>query len=1013
MRLLRVEPDAKFSLIVDRFVPSDVPPYAILSHRWGPGNQEVTYRDLLNGLKDGKSGFRKLQFCRDQAEKDGFEYFWVDSCCIDKSSSAEISESVNSMYKWYKGAQKCYVYFTDVSKTFSTSEIEQSTFQASKWFTRGWTLQELLAPRVVEFFSHEGHYLGDRVSLEKQINAATKISLRALRGEDLFKFSVEEKKSWSESRSTTIEEDRAYALLGIFDVNMPLIYGEGYDRAFIRLQDEIDLHYSSPRIFGYGKCTDNMMISLSLLFCAARWTQEQRKCLQLLGSSGYQDSKEQIPDRLVGTCHWFLQDSRFQTWRDGPSSTLCLAADEGCGKSVIAKSLIDFVFPKAMSCSFFFRNDAQNNANTAVCAFIHQLFLQKPSLIRHAMPEFLVIRSQLSLSFDKLWNIFSSSILDLDEIICVIDGFQACEKQSANLLLQAFESLLEKQRTSGTRHPIIRLFITRRSTNADKEYHPRVITLTDKNTSGLASDILQYIQWKLALLDFGWYDRMNEVEMEILAKEILSISRIDYFSWISVLDTIKGEGYDSKRVVFLAMENECAALIKLFLQLSISLNWGTTDGIDLSVLHVAAKKGNASIVQMLLEHGTMDIDAKDGHNQTPVFQAALHGHHEVVKLLLKGNANIELRDLGGRTPLLVASGNGHESVVGLILENGTVDINDTNAKGYTALLLACKNGQESTAKLLLQAGKADTNARDNRMNRTPLLWAVGNGHESIVKLLLRSASINTNLEDEDGMTALGLAAKLGNPVITKLLLDSKKVDTRRRSREGRSPLSWASENGHFEVVNLLLDAGPKYSWHSSSSHWDASAKPSVAVLGSLFWYGGYLHQPLWLAAENGNEAIVKRLVAFGANIDANSVLGTPLYIAAKKGHTAIVQFLVQTKANVNLRPLNDYSTNRSLQLLTSEEEGWTRKQQLLLGSRLPVEMLLLAKTHGIQYDRTGPALSAACEKGHEEIVKILLNANADVKISGPKKVQPLFLAQKHGHQSIVKLLKNHKPVAKS
>ncbi len=1012
MRLLRVEPNANFSLIVDRFVPSDVPPYAILSHRWEPGNQEVTYRDLLNGLKDGKSGFRKLQFCRDQAEKDGFEYFWVDSCCIDKSSSAEISESVNSMYKWYKGAQKCYVYLTDVSKPLRTSEVEQSTFQASKWFTRGWTLQELLAPRVVEFFSHEGHYLGDRLSLEKQINAATKISPRALRGEDLFKFSVEEKKSWSESRITTIEEDRAYALLGIFDVNMPLIYGEGYDRAFIRLQDEIDLHYSSPRIFGYGKCTAYIMISLSLLSCAARWTQEQRKCLQLLGSSGYQDSKERIPDRLEGTCQWFLQDLRFQTWRDGPSSTLCLTADEGCGKSVIAKSLIDFVFPKAMSCSFFFRNDAQNNANTAVCAFIHQLFLQKPSLIRHAMPEFLVIRSQLSLSFNKLWNIFSSSILDLDEIICVIDGVEACEKQSANLLLKAFDSLIEKQRTSGTRHPIIRLFSTSRGTRAVTEYHPCFITLTDENTPGLAGDILQYIKWRLALLDFGWYHRMTEIEKEILAKEVLSISRINYFSWTSVLDTIRGECYNSKRVIFLATENECTTLIKLFLQINILIDWAATDKNGLSVLHIASKKGHASMVQMLIEHGTMDIDAKDGHNQTPVFHAALHGHHDVVELLLKGNADVELTDLGGRTPLLVASGNGHESVVRLILENETVNINNTNAKGYTPLLLACKNGHESTVKLLLQAGKADTNARDNRMKRTPLLWAVERGHESIVGMLLRYTSINTNLEDQDGMAPLALAAKLGNPVITKLLLDSKKVDTRRTSREGRTPLSWASENDHLEVVNLLLDAGPKYSWHSSS-YWDASANPSVAVLGSLLGYRGYLHQPLWLAAENGNEAIVKRLVAFGANFNANSVLGTPLYIAAKNGHTAIVHFLVQSKANVDLRPLNDYSTNRSLQLLTSEEEGWTRKQQLLLVSRLPVEMLLLAKTHSIQYDRTGPALSAACEKGHEEIVKILLNANADVKISGPKKVQPLFLAQKYGHQSIAKLLKNHKPVAKS
>jgi hypothetical protein len=251
MRLLQRKDGDRYSLT--EFVGDATPRYAILSHTWGPDQEEATFADLEQDACTTKAGYRKLQFCADQAAKDGLRYFWVDTCCIDKSSSAELSEAINSMFAWYRDAAQCYVYLPDVS----TSSLVSSTpaqqhwnraFQQSRWFTRGWTLQELVAPVSLEFFSAEGQRLGNRYSLVQELHSVTGISVEALQGSrPLDQLSVDERMSWAGQRKTKREEDAAYSLLGIFDVHMPLIYGEGRRKAFARLQREIDTASSDAR----------------------------------------------------------------------------------------------------------------------------------------------------------------------------------------------------------------------------------------------------------------------------------------------------------------------------------------------------------------------------------------------------------------------------------------------------------------------------------------------------------------------------------------------------------------------------------------------------------------------------------------------------------------------------------------------------------------------------------------------------------------------------------------------
>jgi hypothetical protein len=243
MRLLRCD---KRGFVLTEDLVTNIPPYAILSHTWGQDTDEVTYKDLVDKVGKDKVGYKKLQFCANQARHHGIEHFWVDTCCIDKSNTIEVQRSINSMFRWYQEATRCYVYLSDVSVTRNRkrksepSETQwKSAFRESKWFTRGWTLQELLAPTSVEFFAQDGQWLGDKQSLEQDIHEVTGIATQALRDNQLSRFDIDERFKWAEKRKTKHEEDWAYCLLGIFGVSMLPNYGEGKDNAVRRLRRKI------------------------------------------------------------------------------------------------------------------------------------------------------------------------------------------------------------------------------------------------------------------------------------------------------------------------------------------------------------------------------------------------------------------------------------------------------------------------------------------------------------------------------------------------------------------------------------------------------------------------------------------------------------------------------------------------------------------------------------------------------------------------------------------------------
>lgn len=248
MHLINVE-----TLELEYFLTENDVAYAILSHRWE--DEEVLYEHMaphgrLQHLARSRRGWTKVTRCCEEARGDSLKYVWIDTCCINKDSSAELQEAINSMFRWYADAKVCYAYLSDIPPNSGSDG-----FTNSRWFTRGWTLQELLAPEIVDFFDTDWGFLGTRRELSKSISQRTRIAERHLLApftdQHRSDVSVAEIMSWAAGRNTSRPEDRAYSLLGLVNVNMPMLYGEG-ENAFIRLQQLILSTSNDQSLFAWG-----------------------------------------------------------------------------------------------------------------------------------------------------------------------------------------------------------------------------------------------------------------------------------------------------------------------------------------------------------------------------------------------------------------------------------------------------------------------------------------------------------------------------------------------------------------------------------------------------------------------------------------------------------------------------------------------------------------------------------------------------------------------------------------
>jgi hypothetical protein len=521
MRLLKYNEDGELTITADLLGKDTIPPYAILSHRWGEDAEELAFEDIARDAGKVQLSCKqippKIQFCGDRARQDGLQYFWVDTCCINKENKAEHSLAIRSMFSWYRDAARCYVYLSDVCSAPCVGDEEavlppwELEFRQSKWFTRGWTLQELLAPSSVEFFSCQGKRLGDKISLARQVHEITGIPCLALEGGPLSQFSINERLQWKGGRVTKQDEDAWYSLSGIFDVEIAPAYSEGAASAFRRLMDEID---------------------------------KTKSCIRDIRHTDPRDDKKRIEDTkgglLADSYRWILDNTAFQEWQNEQHSRLLwVKGDPGKGKTMLLCGIINELqrsMPRTSLLSHFFcqQTDARLNSATAVLrGLLYMLVQQQPSLVSHVRKRHDYAGSNLFedanawVALTEMWtDVLQDPSLNTTHL--VIDALDECVSNLPKLL-----SFITEQSSTSSR---VKWIVSSRNwpdIETQLERAERKVRLSlELNAESVAAAVNIFIRQKVDRLA---QEKQYKEELRHAVLQHLTLNANDTFLWVALV----------------------------------------------------------------------------------------------------------------------------------------------------------------------------------------------------------------------------------------------------------------------------------------------------------------------------------------------------------------------------------------------------------------------------------------------------------------------------------------------
>jgi len=985
MRLLKYNPTGEISLTED--FRSEVPEYAILSHTWG--DEEVLFTDLVEAKGKDKAGHVKIQFCRDRAREDGLQFFWVDTCCINKSDNVELQEAINSMFRWYRDAAKCYVYLSDVSTPpldDSKKSNWEPAFRASRWFTRGWTLQELIAPRSVEFFSREGVRLGDRGSLEQHIHSVTNIPLAALQGSPLSTFSAEERMSWIGQRQTTRKEDRAYSLFGLFNVYLPLLYGEGENNAFRRLRKEID-----PR------------------------REKENQILGRLNASPYEDRKNINPDRVEGTCQWFVSHGRFREWLGSQSSRmLWVSADPGCGKSVLAKHLVDSVLlttkPRVV-CYFFFKDgfSDQINVTIALCCILHQIFKQRRSLLSSAIvDQFDAGGETITQSFSELWKMLINVAKDesAGEIICLLDAVDECESKGRSQLAEALCRLYG----ATTNFNLKFLLTSRPYDEIRRSFQPLdaaelpMIRLSGEDSAEIlkiAGEISIFV--KARAQDLAIRLRLTESEHGVLLQQLMRVPNQTYL-WVHLtLDIIeKAMWVDGDKIV--AITTQLPKTVDEAYDKILSKSGDPEMAVK--ILHIIV----AAVRPLTLVEMGLALALQQGHRS-----------YDDIQLLSEDRLRGNIRDICGLFVTVIDSRIYllHQTAREFLVYNKTSPPQGDPEGLRWKHTLRLQESHRILAEICvwhlllaeLETCPLDENGSPNQhaedhvfLDYSAKNWAThfrklpaGTKKIMIEQILdicdtssnrfrtwFRIYWTTTDTDFPKGFTPLMVASYFGLDTAVGCLrqedgsdLDSQDVTY------WRSALSWASKNG-FDVVVKLLVEGTGFGLGRLKRRFNRGDRVNSV--------DKYRRTPLTYAVWSGNMATVKLLIKAGAKVDVEDEIGgTPLSYAICNGNKQMVEQLVKKKEQV---ASVDSIVEKLLQSAAKK------------GDEAVVKLLVETGRGDINARGTdgATALHWAARRGHEAVIPLLLKSKANVEMKGRMGQTPLAWAIEGDSDASIEML---------
>ncbi|KAF4415639.1 ankyrin repeat domain-containing protein [Fusarium austroafricanum] len=701
-----------------------------------------------------------------------------------------------------------------------------------------------------------------------------------------------------------------------------------------------------------------------------RLSEEQQRCHQLFRlttsskDATYEWYKDRVEERVEGTCMWFLKHDHFQTWLNQESGPLLVSADPGCGKSVLAKYLIDHGLPRSTTiCYFFFKDQDQNTVRQALCALLHQLFSLKPLLIEYAMPQFRKDGQGLINSTESLWKILRNATKNphAGPVIIVLDALDECAESEFTDLMRNVESqfrsdqlgygklkylltcrpydqIVSKFRVLLDAFPNIHIPGEEESETISQEVN-HVITRRINQLAmerRFSTQIKSHLEKRLQetthrtylwiYLVFNYLEKSDfKKTLKGVESAIATLPRSINEAYEQILNKTKEDPIVRKVLSIILAASRPLTLSEMNVAVNIDYTSQSIHDLDLEDdkdfktrlrtwcgLFVSIHQGNIYFIHQTAREFLL----ADLASPTTV-SSALHWHHSIAIQ----EAHAVLAEL---------------CVLYLNYFNSNVSL-PTDANGEAG------HSFDRYTFLKYSAQTWGTHFREARVINgaaiIPFALRICDTGSRSYSVWFRIYWESSDWGTTECFTDLMIVSYYGHRVIVKLLLDKGVEIEAKDSMYGRTPLSWAAQNGHEDVVKLLLNKGA-----------EIEAKDSIM----------YGQTPLSWAASNRHEAIVKLLLEEGAEIEAKeSMFGqTPLLLASKNGYEAVVKLLLEE------------------------------------GAEIEAKDSMFGQT----------PLSWAASKGHEAVIKLLLDKGASIELKDKYGQTPLSWAAQNGHKAVIKLL---------
>ncbi|KAK1242942.1 hypothetical protein MKX08_005754 [Trichoderma sp. CBMAI-0020] len=826
MRLINAK-----TFAIEEFPDFCVPPYAILSHTWGSDSEELSFRDVeARNIEKPGIGAIKFRGCCQQAIKDGIKYAWIDTCCIDKTNLVELSESINSMFRWYQQATVCYAFLSDVPSN-ENPQNEGSKFQKSRWFRRGWTLQELVAPKILRFYGtittagtssaqgiingnviHGWQCIGTKGNMSATIASITGIPREYLLGvAPLSTASVAQRMSWAAHRETKRKEDLAYCLLGIFDITMPMIYGEGRDKAFFRLQEQIMKVIKDDSILAWGITSMQSVDQLQLAHDAGRAVAGRvmaRTPLEF-ANSGHIIRREQslqytrAVDISGGNVRAHLP---LHVTPTGQMFGLLSCGPENNAQQVVAIPLIK------ISIGLLDEYIRPRGCGLSLRSIMLPATVPKQIQIKHEGNESVPIDSSV-LYFHYDDKDFSDINLKVTDVVP-----RSYWDEERSLIIST-----SNNNNNNVPHQIL---IRLRNYKQESEDFVLVLNYGKHNSETLAKCLVFTCSRNIPSRDMNSSSMMRKINGQIGAKN-------DSVSLRVALERVKRQPMFVIRLEA-ALEEMLTTTDTTF---KLKEKRIICESLRLLDENQRAEKANKDLESEMnlydddmkkLQKGQDEISAKikalearqkalmEKEKECAKRRSIVSSKREEIEKRLRGNSGRwediqrqwnKLRGVDdpitfpdGRTALVWAAARGFTEVVRQLIGAGA-DVNTADKDGCTPLLAASEYGHVEVARILIEKD-ADLEATAEE-GVTPLFLATAAGCLEMVKILLEKDA-NIEATDAEGITPLIAASYAGNIATVQLLLDHG-AQIGATTKDNITAIEMALMQGHENVACLLLD----------------------------------------------------------------------------------------------------------------------------------------------------------------------------------------------------------------